>query len=101
MACAQDKVDKFCQVIVAPKNGLSTKRVSRISFGENKWLFTPKDTTLISKLNYVNSLTTETDVLNYMAKLGWSLVNVHAGNFYTLQEVFYFKKTFDASEFMQ
>ncbi|ASU33221.1 hypothetical protein MuYL_1323 [Mucilaginibacter xinganensis] len=92
-AFAQNKVDKYCRVSVSKK--------AKISFGLKKELFAPKDTTVIQKLNYVNQLTTETDVLNYMTGLGWKLVDIHAGGLYTATEVIYFKKEFDISELDQ
>jgi hypothetical protein len=96
-AFAQIKVDKYCQVIVSPKNGLTAKRIAKISFGENKDLFTLKDTTVLQKLHYnVGHLVTEADVLNYMSKSGWTLVNIHS--IYANCEVLYFKKAFDISE---
>jgi hypothetical protein len=98
-AFAQNKVDKYCQVIVGPKNGLTAKRIAKISFGENKDLFALKDTTIFQKLHYnVDHLVTETDVLNYMSKSGWTLVNIHSVFQYTNYEVLYFKKAFDISE---
>lgn len=69
---AQNKIDKFCQVTVV-------KHIAKKSFGENKSLFSPKDSTILQKLNYVNSLTTETDVLNYMSILGWEFIGSHPG----------------------
>jgi len=96
-AFGQNKVDKYCQVIVGPKSGLTAKRIAKISFGENKDLFALKDTTLLQKLHYnVDHLVTETDVLNYMSKSGWTLVNIHS--IYANCEVLYFKKAFDISE---
>ncbi len=99
IAIAQDKIDKYCQVTVLPKNGYTTKRIARIYFGENKWLFSPKDTTVVQKLKYVNSLTTETDVLNYMSKLGWKFISYHSG-IGAFSSVLFFKKTFDVNEFI-
>jgi hypothetical protein len=98
-AFAQNKVDKYCQVIVGPKNGLTTKKMAKISFGENKDLFALKDTTVLQKLHYnVDRMVTETDVLNYMSKSGWTLVNIHSAFQYNHYEVLYFKKAFDISE---
>ncbi|HZY36366.1 MAG TPA: hypothetical protein VFE53_06935 [Mucilaginibacter sp.] len=96
---AQTKVEKYCQVVVGPQGISRTKRIAKISYGENKWLFTPKDTSLFQQLNYVNSLTTEADVLNYMSHLGWTFVNVHSAG--GGQEWFYFKKEFDAADWVQ
>ena len=97
IAFGQTKIDKFCEVTVSPN------RFTRISFGNNKWLFNPKDTSIFEKLRYVNNLTNATDVLNYMSKIGWSLVSIHFGPFarYIDDEKLYFKKTFDVSDFVE
>jgi hypothetical protein len=96
-AFAQNKVDKYCQVIVSPKTGLTAKRKAKISFGENRDLFALKDTTVLQKLHFdVDQLVTEADVLNYMSKSGWTLANIHS--IYSNCEVLYFKKAFDISE---
>jgi len=95
-AFGQNKIDKFCEVRVITGNSLTAKMVARISFGENRWLFNPKDSSVFKQLKYVNTLTTGSDVLNYMAKLGWQLINAHAEAFI---EILYFKKTFDTTEF--
>ena len=94
---AQAKIDKFCEVTVSPN------RFTKISFGNNKWLFNPKDTSIFEKLRYVNSLTNATDVLNYMSKIGWSLVSIHFGPFarYIDDEKLYFSKAFDVSDFVE
>ncbi|RKR82138.1 hypothetical protein BDD43_2306 [Mucilaginibacter gracilis] len=101
VASAQTKIDKYCQVLVGNNNyTLYLKKSSaKISFGDRKELFAPKDTTIFQQLKKVNSLTTETDVLNYMSQLGWSVVNIHAIT--NKWEVIYFKKEFDRSEFAQ
>lgn len=98
VALAQEKIDKYCEVTVKPRNELTSKKKVKISFGENKPLFSLKDTTLYQKLNYVKSLTNEADVLNYMAGLGWTVINIHAGYPGDHTEVLYFKKTFDTTE---
>ena len=97
IAFGQIKIDKFCEVTVSPN------RFTRISFGNNKWLFNPKDTSIFEKLRYVNSLTNATDVLNYMSKIGWSLVSIHFGPFarYIDDEKLYFSKAFDVSDFVE
>ncbi|MCR8558278.1 hypothetical protein KXD93_11515 [Mucilaginibacter sp. BJC16-A38] len=98
-AFAQNKIDKYCQVIIGPKNGLTTKRIAKISFGDNKDLFALKDTTVFQKLHFnVDHMVTETDVLNYMSKSGWTLVDIHSAFQYNHYEVIYFKKAFDISE---
>ncbi len=90
---AQSKIDKFCTIEFLI-SGFNSKNIhGNISFGKNKWLFHPKDSTIITKLSYVNSLDTYPDILNYMSKNGWSLLQIDRG-------VMFFKKAFDASDFM-
>jgi hypothetical protein len=91
------KIDKYCEVTVLPKNGFTSKRIAKISFGNQKELFDLKDTTEFNSLKQVNSFTTETDVLNFMVKSGWTLVNIHAFGVYTVAELLYFKKAYDSS----
>nr|WP_199079833.1 hypothetical protein [Pedobacter sp. ASV19] len=100
-AAAQARIDKYCQVRVGnPDYVLYLKNSSaKISLGEKRELFAPRDTAMVSQLKKVNSLTTETDVLNYMSSLGWSVVNIHA--IANKWEVIYFKKQFDAAEFVR
>lgn len=93
LALAQTKVEKYCTVLI--------NRKAKISLGLKKELFAPNDTSVLRKLNYVNQLTTETDVLNYMNGLGWTPVNMHAVGLYTATEIIYFKKEFDRSEFKE
>ena len=92
---AQTRIDRFCEVSVVTKSGLTTKTLSKISFGELDSLFFFKDKSIITNLEKVNSLKTSTDVLNYMSNLGWTLVNVIP---FGLSERLYFKKTFDLSD---
>lgn len=96
---AQDKAEKYCQVIIAPKSGFTTKRIAKISFGNKKELFVLKDSIVMEQLNKVNNLTSEVDVLNYMSELGWTPIDIHASGLYTVQEVIYFKKRSDSPEF--
>lgn len=93
---AQTKIDKYCQVTASPN---LRDRFAKISFGEQKDFFALKDTSEFEDLNVVNSLKTEVDVLNYMGKLGWALVNMHAVLPYW--DVLYFKKTYDSSALVQ
>src|SRR5258708_5592227 len=95
-ASAQDKIEKFCKVNIGPNpKSLSTKLYTKISFGEHNELFALKDTSVFQKLRYVNQLTSEIDVLNFMSASGWTLVKIHAPNIF---KILYFKKTFDRSE---
>ena len=100
ISTAQSKVDKYCQVLIGNKNYILyiKKSTAKISFGNNKELFAIKDTTIVHNLKLVNNLTTETDVLNYMSHLGWSLVNIHSIS--DTWEVIYFKREFDNSELL-
>jgi hypothetical protein len=93
---AQNKIEKFCQVSTHYKGGFTTKRVASISFGEQANLFSFKHSTIVTALQKVNDLTTDTDVLNYMASIGWQFVNIiGVANGW---ENLYFKKEFDKSE---
>ncbi|MDR3694697.1 hypothetical protein [Mucilaginibacter sp.] len=94
-AHAQTKVDKYCQVTIGTNN-VNRKKVAKISFGENKGKFALKDSIIIKQLYQVNDLATGTDILNYMAQIGWNLVSIHSSS--PWYEVFYFKRTFDSSE---
>jgi len=97
---AQNKVDKFCTVRLRTMAFDSKKVRTEISTGEEKSLFNLKDTTYYQKLKLVNSFITESDVLNYMSKLGWSItfINYHSGS--GLKDL-YFKKTFDEAELVE
>ena len=97
-AFSQTKIDKYCQVQIDPKNGFTTKEIASISFGKNDSLFSFKDSSVILNLQKVNSLTSSTDVLNYMSDLGWGLVNIIPFGLYTSHERLYFKKEFNLSE---
>ena len=92
-ASAQNKIEKYCQVVV--------NRKVRISIGDNKELFALKDTSEYEKLRFVSKLTSAADVLNYMSKLGWTVVNIHAGGLYTATEVLYFKKEYNSAELQE
>ena len=92
-ASAQTKIDKYCEVAVYKK--------AHIYLGDVKELFALKDTSEYQKLKLVNELTTTTDVLNYMSKLGWTVVNIHAAGSYTLTEMLYFKKQYDIAELQE
>jgi hypothetical protein len=87
---AQNKVEKYCQVEV--------NRKVRISVGNYKELFALKDTSEYEKLRFVSKLTSAADVLNYMSKLGWTVVNIYAAGLYTATEILYFKKEYNIAE---
>lgn len=100
-ANAQSKTERYVQVTVKNKGGFTAKRIALIDFGDSRTFFALKDTSLFKKLKAVNNLTTETDVLNYMSMLGWELADIHSGGLYTKNEVMYFKKQFDSSDFVE
>lgn len=95
---AQIKIDRFCQVAIDPKNGMTTKTVATISFGLVDSLFFFKDSSIIINLRKVNELRSSTDVLNYMSNLGWTLVSVIPFGGFTIHERFYFKKEFETTD---
>lgn len=95
---AQNKVDKYCQVLVTNKGFVKNlKQIMKISFGDDKGLFSFKDSIVMQQLRTVDHFTSATDVLNYMSRIGWTLVNVHYPVTYGT-EILYFKKAFDSSE---
>ena len=89
---AQTKIYRFCEVSLDQKNQHTSRFVATISFGQVDSLFFFKDNSVIEKLKRVNSITTSTDVLNYMSNLGWTFVSVFAFGNVTFHEQFYFKK---------
>lgn len=94
---SQTKIDKYCEVLMKSKNNYTVKEIASISFGKNETLFAIKDSSIILNLLKVNSLTTSTDVLNYMSSLGWKLVSINAFG-PSIYERIYFKKEFDLSQ---
>lgn len=86
----QTKIEKYCQVLNRPKGTFSFKSIFSIYLGEQSNLFNFKDSLVIHQFQKVNELTSELDVLNYMASIGWTFVNIPGG--------VYFKKEFDTSE---
>ncbi len=97
---SQNKIDKFCTVRLKIILFDVKKVKAEISFGEEKSLFNLKDTTFFIKLKQVNTLKTESDVLNFMSKMGWSItfINFHSGS--AIKDL-YFKKSFDQSELVE
>lgn len=76
---------------------MSSKLTVSISFGKDTNPFNFKYSAVIVQLQKVNQFTTDVDVLNYIASLGWSLIithpNINSANF-----VLCFKKKFDKAE---
>jgi len=92
---AQTKVDKFCQVYMQPKGTFLARYQAVLSIGEHAEFMSFKDTSIIAALQKVNTLTTEPDVLNYMASIGWTFVSF---SWKGTSQYIYFKKEFDKSE---
>jgi len=86
---AQDKIEKFCHV------QLSGGRIY-MDFGKSYERF--KDSTEIKKLLQLKYVKNVVDVLDYMTNQGWSLVSTVDD--YNTGIICYFKKTFNASEFI-
>lgn len=87
-----DKIEKYCEVCIS-KTAIQQK--ASINFGDKNIYF--KDSSVKNDLLAVNNFKNAVDVLDYMSKLGWSLVSTTAYG-YGLQ-FFYFEKKFDKSEF--
>jgi len=97
----QNKVDKYCSVQISNIKVMSVKTRATINFGDYESLFSFKDTTVIAKLQIVNSFTNSVDVLNYMSSIGWTVVPLTSVKYFGGDiERLYFKKTFDSSELL-
>ena len=84
----QNKVEKFCEITVNTFHHVS------LDFGNDHAYI--KDSSIRTELNMVTGFSNTVDILNYMTKLGWTLVSSSATD---RRKVFYFKKIFDSSEF--
>lgn len=69
----------------------------KVVLGKNEEYFSLKDSSILIEIKKVNDLNTSTDLLNYMTKIGWDLVNINTIKF--SKKSFYFKKEFDKSDF--
>jgi hypothetical protein len=97
---AQNKVDRYCEIILSSKAFSMVKFNVTVNFGEHPSLVNFTDTTVKSKVRKVETFTNSVDVLNYMTNLGWTLVNTF--NNHNVDTRYYiFKRTFDASEIKQ
>jgi hypothetical protein len=90
---AQEKIEKYCEVSV--REGLFHK--VWIDIGSPGISF--KDRLITQNLSIVKSLKNVVDVLDYMNKIGWRLESSIYDHF-SEKKIFYFKKTFDKSEFV-
>ncbi|MFI5187906.1 MAG: hypothetical protein ACHQF0_14340 [Chitinophagales bacterium] len=92
------KVEQYCEMTAIEKF-LSRKVTIDIDNGEERKLFSFKDTRVRDDLGKVKSFNSIVDALNFLGRLGWKLVNafpVTTGN----QNVYHyvFKREFDQSE---
>jgi|SRR5579875_2228437 len=95
------KVDQYCEMVAMQKL-LSRKVTIDIDNGEDRKLFSFKDTRVRDELGKVKSFNSVVDALNYLGRLGWQLVNafpVSDGTSSTGMTYHYiFKRQFDKSE---
>src|SRR5919199_1217588 len=92
------KVEQYCEMTAVQKI-LSRKVTIDIDNGEERKLFSFKDTRVKDELGKVKSFNSIVDALNYMGRLGWKLVNafpVLENNQYVYHYVF--RREFDKSE---
>jgi hypothetical protein len=90
---AQEKIEKYCEVSF--RGGLFHK--VWIDFGSRGISF--KDSLITQNLAAVKSLKNAVDILDDMNKIGWRLES-SLYDHYSGKTIFYFKKTFDKSEFV-
>jgi len=86
----QEKIEKYCEITVI------SQRVS-INIGNPNAYF--RDSTLKNTLLSLNKFNNAVDVLDFMSKLGWSLISTTVYGPGVRVNHFYFKKVFDKSEF--
>lgn len=97
VSSAQTKLAKYCEIMVSERS--KNRGYIRLAVGQIDSLFRFQDSTIRSKLNRVNTISTVPDMMNYMSSLGWSLLtvtNVGPDDMYSLR--FFFKREFDRSE---
>ena len=85
---SQAKVEKFCEITI------NTFRHVSLDFGNDHAYI--RDSAIRAELNMVTGFNNTVDILNYMTRLGWTLVSSSATD---RRKVFYFKKLFDNSVF--
>ncbi|MBY0481177.1 MAG: hypothetical protein K2Q21_07465 [Chitinophagaceae bacterium] len=84
----QHTIERYCEI--------STNQLLKttVNFGSIEF-FDLKDTALLAKQKTVERFTNPVDILNYMNKTGWTLINITIVN---TGKFFYFKKIFNSSE---
>ena len=95
MPCVGQKVERYCVVYWGPRAGGFSKWVAKLETWKEAKYFSFRDSSVLNELYGVNGLTTTMDVLNYMASIGWTIVNSPStyGN-----GAFFFRREFDPSE---
>jgi len=96
---AQRKVERYCTVYIQPRDFENSEQRVSLSLGRHPEYFLFKDTLVMHDLLKVNEMRSTTDVLNYMASMGWAMVgnSTFPGRGYWFIS-FYFKREFDLSE---
>ena len=97
-AFSQTTVEKYCVIETYNKNGFTSRISIRIVTGNVDTLFSFRDSTVISGLSPINSLTTIPDALNFMGSKGWKLIAATTLAPSLHQTQFYFKKEFDMAD---
>jgi hypothetical protein len=100
LSFAQNKVEKYCELIVQ-KKFMSTKVNIEIDMGEEKKFFNFKDSRIKDDIGKAKTFGSTIAALNYMASINWKLVsclqmpepNGNVGN-----QCFFFKREFDPGE---
>ena len=96
---AQKKIEKYCVFATYPSNKERGKLEIIVVRGDVDYLFSFKDSSLQTNLiNIATTLKKESDLLNYMASQGWSLVAYTSLTSQYQQRHLIFKKEFDLSE---
>jgi len=87
----QENFEKYCEVT-------TVRGRIEVNLGYPNLYF--KDSTVKNRLLAVKNFDNDVDVLDYMSKIGWTLVSITPVGQFNSFRVFYFKKTFNKSEFM-
>jgi len=95
------KVEQYCEMTAMQKL-LSRKVTIDIDYGEERKLFSFKDTRVKDELGKVKSFNSVVDALNYLGRIGWQLVNafpvVESTSSTGVVYHYVFKRQFDKSE---
>ena len=101
MVAKAQKIEQYCEMVAMQKL-LSRKVTIDIDYGEERKLFSFKDTRVRDDLGKVKSFNSVVDAMNYLGRIGWQLVNAFpvADNTSSTGMVYHyvFKRAFDPSE---